>query len=394
MGPPGSPSKLASQHALFMTNLDQSPARNNSAVFERSTSPSRLNGGASGMVIDSLGEQVETLSKTNMQLSLQSKNLLTKLEDANEREITMIDAVTKLKELNAKGDIELAEKSETLKMEEGRLRDLKLKLQMEVERKGKLNSSMRNVDMEELKLDQNLAMQRAQCDALRQSQILYKEHYSREILQLKEIVEELSMEQESDLSLEGIDEELVDTMETRFAKLLQLTSEYNESLKEGSEGMISELNLESWVKLYDECKKRLAGYKVRIQEYEANNKNKNKNKSKDNIETEKDLVRSETLQRLEAGKLVDNIQAKMTKLRKPSTHNNGSNSNSTDKRRSFYGISGILPKDASVSPKLTSSATMLPGVKRTSSTRKPSAHVNQHPYSHITGVNHQSRTRE
>ena len=239
-----SPLKLAPHHDLFMTNLKSSPLRNVDAKHQLSTGPispssaansappttqlasakSNINttttttaaananantntnantnaniyfNSSSTKVIESLQEQVDTLTNTNLQLTLQSHGLLNKLEDAQEKESKLIEILGSLKDENNKLNNMLQTESERLKDLEKELVDLKEKYGTVVADNGKLKKEFDSFGAIETTLNDEFEMVTAQYNSIVRSQETFKEYYSGKIAGLKDEVESLKQENEA-----------------------------------------------------------------------------------------------------------------------------------------------------------------------------------------------------
>ena len=307
-----SPLKLAPHHDLFMTNLKSSPLRNVDAKHQLSTGPispgsaansapptTQLASAKSGInttttttaaananantntnanananiyfnssstkVIESLQEQVDTLTNTNLQLTLQSHGLLNKLEDAQEKESKLIEILGSLKDENNKLNNMLQTESERLKDLEKELVDLKEKYGAVVADNGKLKKEFDSFGAIETTLNDEFEMVTAQYNSIVRSQETFKEYYSGKIAGLKDEVESLKQENEAILHdylnydnnlIEKLDE--FDTEHEQFKSLANLNEQLlTKKFQELVLDTLPNLSLDAWISLYNESKDRL-----------------------------------------------------------------------------------------------------------------------------------------
>ena len=320
-----SPLKLAPHHDLFMTNLKSSPLRNvdakhqlsngpisplsvasaqaqaqvsgansasvpppqpppqlgsaRSSVSATTTTNSATNANAnmyfnssSTKVIESLQEQVDTLTNTNLQLTLQSHGLLNKLEDAQEKESKLIEILGSLKDENNKLNNMLQTESERLKDLEKELVDLKEKYGTVVSDNGKLRKEFDSFGAIETTLNDEFEMVTAQYNSIVRSQEAFKEYYSGKIAGLRDEVESLKQENEAILHdylnydnnlIEKLDE--FDTEHEAFKGLANLNEQLlTKKFQELVLDTLPNLSLDAWISLYNETKDRLFEFAERM----------------------------------------------------------------------------------------------------------------------------------
>lgn len=352
--PGASPAKLAPNHTLFMANIDKSPSR-------RKEDHHNGGGSSSTKVIENLHEQIDTLTNTNLQLTLQSNNLLNRLEVAQQREAKLLETTASLKHENENVESMLNRKSRKLKELEVEFANLRQNYDTLLKEKTELQDRARDTSDRESKLKQENEMVKVQYDALVDSQDYYKKHYSSELDTLREQLDSLKQDQRRQLEQSRADESLLDAKLSQFeakhgnmkeledARVLHLESKCND--------IVGQLDLPSWFTLYKESKSMLLKYASEM-----------------NIKLPEDLdqtLQDAGLESLEFKSQQRNISPslplKMNKVRsgRPATSpNTNSFSNAThSKRSSFYGGAKQIPQSA---------AGALPGLKRSSSRRKTS----------------------
>ncbi|GAV48427.1 hypothetical protein ZYGR_0I07240 [Zygosaccharomyces rouxii] len=374
-----SPAKLAPNHGIFMASINKSsPAGKKSgegavlgmgAQSTKDNSTPRQNSSMlSTRVIESLHDQVDTLTSTNLQLTVQSKNLLDKLDTAQQKESKMLENSASLKHENENLVSMLNRKTRRLKDVEEELASYKKNHDSLEEEKTALQKKWESSSSEEATLRQQMEMVQAQYDALVDSHQYYKSHYSSQISTLSEQLENLKLEQRN------YTQRVSDEANTFNAKLLEFDSKHAnlqqaeetrvKYLESKYDSLTQQLDLPSWVQLYRESKNMVLEFAEKM-----------KLKIPSDFET---LIQDPELTALEAKNPNSNNAAALP-LRVAKQRAGGGNATSTQsgtsgsnaahgKRSSFYG--GM----ASSYPASTLPGT-LPGVRRSSSRRKPSSRV-------------------
>lgn len=355
--PGASPAKLAPNHTIFMANIDNSPSRRKE---------DRNNGGSSSTrVIESLHEQIDSLTSTNLQLTIQSNNLLGRLEAAQQREAKLLETTASLKHENENVASMLNRKSRKLKDLEEDYAKLEQKYNSLLEDKTALEDRVRDTSEKEGKLKQEMEMVKAQYDALVDSQDYYRKHYSSELDALRGQLESLKQEQKRHLEQSKEEEVLLDTklseFETKYENLKGLEDARCMHLENKCNDIVSQLDLSSWVSLYEESKKMLLKCA-----HEMNTK------IPEDLERTMQDLSMESLQLTSQQRNVSpGLSLKMAKVRsgRPTSPNVNTFSNAPHaKRSSFYGGAKQIPQSAAGS---------LPGLKRSSSRRKISGRADQ-----------------
>ncbi|CCD22968.1 She3p NDAI_0A08140 [Naumovozyma dairenensis CBS 421] len=445
----GSPSKLAPHHGLFMTNLEYSPSSrstllghntspsassfsppSSSATFgvNRSISMNNINinnknnpmmvKDESDRVIETLREQVDTLTASNLQLSLQSENLLKKLENANEFENSLINDINSMRLNNENLNAQFENVNAGLKEKESKLNELKNSLRTELDNEKVLNRKIDSFEEKQRKLMNTLKRVRCQYESLMESQSFYKEHYSMELLNLQNVLQDLKINDIEIVDLidscnidgdtadgrSNSNEEMIKKIEADLIDIEKSDTDYLESFKIQTKEILSDIDLPHWSNLYQESKIRLLQYKEEMKKMETTLESRLGDTTTTTTTTttkddeKKTAARNESLKKLESGQDDSKTshdttipqenedttsQLKMRKLRKNSANSSNSSSVNSRKRNSFYGASSpILTPNASSSriPSSSSSSSSLspalPGVMRKPSLRKPSPHTN------------------
>ncbi|QLL31329.1 hypothetical protein HG536_0B01920 [Torulaspora globosa] len=357
--PGASAAKLAPNHTIFMANIDSSPSRRKE---------DRNNGGGSSStrVIENLHDQIDTLTSTNLQLTLQSNNLLSRLEAAQQREAKLLETTASLRHENENVASMLNRKSRKLKDLEDDFVKLDEKYNSLLKDKADLEDRVRDTSEKESKLKQEIEMVKAQYDALVDSQDYYRKHYTSELDTLRGQLDLLKQEQRRRLEQSKAEEALLDTKLSEFetkcenwkglddARLSHLESKCND--------IVSQLDLPAWINLYKESKNMLLKCGQEM-----------------NIKIPEDLERTmqdPSMTSLELTSQQRNVSpglslkmAKVRSGRSTTSPNVNTFSNAPHaKRSSFYGGAKQIPQSVTGS---------LPGLKRSSSRRKNSGRAEQ-----------------
>lgn len=362
-----SPAKLAPNHSIFMANIDGSPTKrkivNDGAALlsPNGFGNANSNSSSSTRVIESLHEQIDTLTNTNIQLTVQSHSLLNKLESAQQRESKLLENTSSLKHENDNLVSMLNRKARKLKDLEEESVNLKKDYNVVLEEKRELQQRATKASEQEKNLEQQVEMIQVQYDALVDSQQYYKKHYKSEITTLKEQLEILKAEQlhyiqSSSAQTNVLDVKLLE-FDSKFNNMQELEGARVQFLEDECEDMMRQLDLSSWVNLYKESKNVLFTYAEKMQI--------------DISQDFKETLQDPALTALESKPQYNKHSMFPLKLAKSRSNmsNTSPNANtysniSHSKRSSFYGGTKQFPTSALPGT--------LPGVKRTSSRRKNS----------------------
>ncbi|CAI4058846.1 hypothetical protein N7582_001217 [Saccharomyces uvarum] len=373
-----SPSKLAPHHNIFMASLESSPTKDRNGSSQNATS---------SKVIESLHDQIDMLTKANLQLTTQSQNLLSKLELAQSKESKLLENLNLLKNENENLSSIFERKNKKLKEVEKNFSDLSTDYNVQKEKLAELNKVMENSSVMEKTSSEKLQNLEVNYDSLLESQNFYKDHYSNEISKLNEKISFLELELSNQNLNFGSDASSNSDMEINLTKfsdsvndLKAMETEKNSKLSKIIGQTLNELNLENWLSLYETNENLISSFAEKMDLNDILEKNDDKRNNKDtvlqnlkkNVQTQ---IESNNANNMNNGNESDILPIKMVKLRKtPNPNDPSSNSsNSNNKRRSFYTASPLLSSGSA--PK--SSSPVLPGVKRTASVRKPSTGNNK-----------------
>lgn len=387
--PSASPVKLGQQHKLFMTKLQVSPTRNgvsevNNVANSGSLSPlkngdlsisspernvmnNNENTTNSSRVIDSLHEQVDTLTETNLELTKQSHNLLNKLENVQINETRLMEDLALLKNDNNVVNNELMNSTVRLKQLEEQLSELKLQYNEEINLKLSLEKQVQSFKRNENEQLQDEVMTRqSQYDTLLQSQQLYKEIYTKKINDMTEQLERIKSLYSGDMDEKNNnDTDESSILVTKLKEMEILSQEYDQMdkdlIKYIQEDKLKTLiddqfEVEDWVQLFKSMNET-------FQEY-----------------VDKMGIPSN---------VVEKFRGELQAPNKVRLRHSSGNHDNKQKRRSYFGNMGSLSQEkeqstgesdsnsntfttsnASRTPSDGATSMVLPGVKRSSSVRR------------------------
>ncbi|CCE61330.1 hypothetical protein TPHA_0A02470 [Tetrapisispora phaffii CBS 4417] len=401
------PNKLNEGHNVFMTNMNSksiagSPKRqssNNNVVGISNVEVLNLNNGVGGVsnstkVIESLHEQIDAMTSANVQLTLQSQSLLSKLEASQLKEIKLQEQITSLKNENENINQILNRKTRKLKDLETEFNSLFEAHKTLKSENTELNNNFGSISKNESILKQKFEMVENQYKTVCDSHEYYKEKYALEIKTLTTELEEAKKNQiEFYENYQYEHKNLLDSIfkfNNMIKNLNDSNNEFNNSLNERCNDAIEKLDLPNWVTLYTESKALVQTYaqemNLNIPEKftslvrdetllaleSATDKNTHHHSSSINNTIASFNKSHGPLHNNEHGKNSNNQnQIQVIKLRNTSAGSNGANSPTlNNKRSSFYGGTKAI-----FSPTNSSMPGTLPGVKRSSSIRKLSSRL-------------------
>lgn len=364
-----SPSKIALNRSAFMANTSNhnSPTKQRDGSVSGNTSSTK--------VIEALYQQIDTLTNTNLQLTVQSNNLLTKLENANSKEAKQLETVATLKHENENLNSMLNRKSRRCKDLEDQLVQLRNSYEETAVDYRALKQNMESTTQREAQLQGEIQILKVQYDALLDSQKRYREHYEQEIHTLNLNLEKLK--KENDMFITKNVRNILNNSSALQTKLNQYTSKYKDLealnlqhiglLSEKVDKMASQMDLPAWEKLYKDTRDIALDYAKKM-----------------DLSLEQDVIEEHGRQGTFASKFLSNAypspETMAPPLRVPKTRS------TSGKRSSFYGgnvtvpgtVSGAIPSSSGLGMASTVTPTQgsLPGLKRSSSTRKPSSNRN------------------
>lgn len=357
-----SPKSISMSHGHFMAqmgnlqtnNVNDSPLKDKSGNTNGSISSSK--------VIESLHQQIDFLTSTNLQLTVQSNHFLQRLELANSKESKHLETINSLKHENDNLNSMFSRKHRRCKDLEDQMFQLKNSYEDAIVDFKNLQAKLNDKSTHEMKLEQQLQQLQVQYDALVDSQKRYKDYYEREIKELNDNLTMLKLDSENffNKSLKNLlagDEQIknkLKTLETKYDLSQVANKEKMELVNNKVNVMTKDLNISSWEQLYKNTRDMAIEYAEKMdlslaQDFENEH-------GKQGIFQERFLSNDVTSNGCSN---VNNRMMPPSPLRVPKTKN------PSGKRSSFYG--GNLP--SLNGPQATNISGSLPGVKRTASTR-------------------------
>ncbi|SCV04513.1 LANO_0G10660g1_1 [Lachancea nothofagi CBS 11611] len=377
-----SPSKLSMNHGTFMANIQNgnSPTKGGSPGVSSST-----------RVIEALHAQIDNLTRTNLELTVQSNNLLTRLETATNNHSKHLESMSTLKHENDNLNLMLSRKERRVRDLEQQAAQLRNSYEEAALNNKTMHSKIQNYNQRETNLEQNLQQVQVQYDALLDGQRRYRDQYSREIQELKDQLQSFRRDQgtyvtetlqtllENHSSLQT----RIDEYANKYQKLASVEQEHRDLLNYECESMRSHLDLPKWDQLYQESRNLVIDYAEKAnvtlptsflsQHSQSNGRPGAKSPPIPQNGHHNGFTNAFSPAVTPSSTFVNPQQIRVPKQR---------NSSSSAKRSSFYGsnvsiagspVPGI--KQSPGSPAIASSAT-LPGVRRSSSIRSSSSSRN------------------
>lgn len=353
------PSKVSMNHGTFMANMqnEHSPSREGS-----------FGGSSSTKVIEALHAQIDSLTKTNLDLTVQSNQLLSRLEISTKLQSSHLESVSTLKHENDNLGLMLSRKERRVRDLEQQLAQLKNSYEEAAVDNKNMRQQLQSSDQRESVLENQFQQLQVQYDALLDGQSRYREKYEQEIQSLKDALEHFKQDNEAYVtkSIQNIVtnnaalQDRVKQYSLKYKNLESLNQERMQELSLDVESMATKLNLSKWEQLYEESRKLAIEYAEKAN-VPLSESFLNQHGSKS---TSKPAAASNS------STFVHPQQIRIPKVR---------NSSSSAKRSSFYGSNVPVPgatvpgvKQSSPSPTIASSSG-LPGVRRSSSVRGPSS---------------------
>ncbi|KAL6942004.1 hypothetical protein ACO0QE_003168 [Hanseniaspora vineae] len=381
--------KFDIQHGTFIANLDkQSPTRQkykssladsiDGTSIEDSFSSSQSK---SSKVIESLHQKIDTLTNTNLQLTYQSNNLLTRLEEASLKESKNVDTINKLKLENGNLSALYERKNRKAKEMETQLEEMRQKLDKTCSENENLNKQLSNDTASKQNLEEQLQMSHTQYQALQDAQARYKQRYESQIEEMQSEIFEIKMSYKKILSdkfqnLSDLDSK----WEKSFGELTSQVDSINSMNKvelstlnkEMEELKIDYLNSENLANLYAKSKEMAFEYAELIDMNLPDDFKQKHNLVDGSFTLELKKMEALEMQQKERSLAIKNTESILTSTptksalgitkapdhiskNVPSRHNSGnalnsSNANRKSKRNSsFYGSLGTYVADSDAS---------------------------------------------
>lgn len=385
----GSLEKLGQQHALFMTQLQTSPSKssnvNNSGtknnendnLDKNDTEPNVANSNSS-KVIDSLREQIDTLTETNLELTKQSHHLLNKLEIVQINETNLVEELNILKSSNDTINNDLIDSINKLKYLENQLNQLKLDYSKEIDIKKKLEEQIKLLknDRDGNSSENGILMKQTQYDILLSNQEDYKKYYTEKINELNELLTKIKLNYESNEdNKDRIITDKLNEMESLSNQYEVLDNNIKEYIQNDKlEYLISQkFDINDWIQLYNNMNEKFYYFVNERMELSDVTINKLKHELRTNRNKQSTKTRSVSDSNDSKDKRTTKYYGNLSTLSQDSLNNYSSNistNNSNIRISSSTSNSGNEESDGSRVPSNSSISMLLPGVKRTSSVRR------------------------
>ncbi|AAS50407.1 AAR042Wp [Eremothecium gossypii ATCC 10895] len=259
-------SKLKVNHGHFMANINNNAGPGKGGTAAGGTSPTReasyANVSGSGKVIENLHQQVDALTSTNLQLTKQSNQLLEKLEGCNAREAKYLETISSLKHENENLNSMLNRKTRRVKDLDMELVQLRTSHEEATASHNQLKYQLENKFAHETELEQQCQLLQAQYDAVVDAQRRYREHYQKEIEELREALEALKKDNDKFLgehmarltrSQLDIDKSMSD-YNGKFHRMELSQKEAVIELNEKYDRMRADLDVDGWIVLYKQMR--------------------------------------------------------------------------------------------------------------------------------------------
>ncbi|KAK5960637.1 She3p PWA37_002066 [Arxiozyma heterogenica] len=385
----GSPEKLGQQHALFMTRLQTSPSKSNNAnnsgtkdnengnLDKNDTEPNVANSNSS-KVIDSLREQIDTLTETNLELTKQSHHLLNKLEIVQINETNLVEELNILKSSNDTINNNLIDSTNKLKYLENQLNQLKSDYSKEINIKKKFEEQIKLLknDRDENSSENGILMKQTQYDILLSNQEDYKKYYTEKINELNELLTKIKLNYESNEdNKDRIITDKLNEMESLSNRYEILDNNIKEYIQDDKlDYLISQkFDINDWIQLYNNMNEKFYYFANERMELSDVTINKLKHELKTNRNKQSTKTRSVSDSNDSKDKRTTKYYGNLSTLSQDSLNNYSSNistNNSNIHISSSTSNSGNEESDSSRVPSNGSISMLLPGVKRTSSVRR------------------------
>lgn len=388
-----SPEKLGQQHALFMTQLQTSPSKQNkpstvdnnnmndslnSNLDKTETEPNVANSNSS-KVIDSLRDQIDTLTETNLELTKQSHHLLNKLEVLQMNETNLIEELNILKTSNDTINNDLLDSTNKLKYLESKLNQLKLDYSKEIDMKRKLEEQIKLLKSngDESLNENELLIKQIQYDTLLSNQEDYKIYCTNKINELNELLTEIKLKYESN-------NDNNDNMITKKLKEMEILSNKYETLDNSIKEYIQDdklaclinekFDINEWIQLYENMNEKFNYFATERMKLSDVTINKLRHELKKNHNKQSIKTRNVSDGNDSKDKRTTKYYGNLSTLSQDSLNNHSSNINSNNSNissnSSNTGNSGDEETDGSRVPSNSPMPILLPGVKRTPSIRR------------------------
>ncbi|CCC67690.1 hypothetical protein NCAS_0A11320 [Naumovozyma castellii] len=307
-------------------------------------SPSSPSLATSTKLIENLHQQIDQLTNTNIQLTLQSQNLLSKLESYQQKEIKLAESQSLLIHEQDNLVSMINRKDRRINDVQTEFQGLQAKYEMIKMENDSNETKAESFDQLKKSKTEEMEKLRLQYDTMLESQLHYRDHYVAELASLSQEIEEFQKSRGKTLK-DALSKESKNIERLRI--LMEKIESNDKTDKNEAEAKYKEaidnLKLPSWLSLFYQSRNTLLAF--------AGNNNLEISKSSDDLINDKTVTELENRLKEEHEKL-GKLKVSNSRLRKPSP-----NLAQNIKRRSFYGAGTA-----------SSTNVLLPGTRSTSST--------------------------
>lgn len=216
-----------------------------------------INGASSTQIIESLYTKVDSLTNTNLQLTLQSQNMLEKLDVAQKKEVKLVENISMYKHQKGNLDTMLRRKLRKISELEEELASLQMTFSSVKTINKELNDNLIELNEKEAVDKEKVDTLAKDYDTLVQSQDSYRLHFEKTIDQLSQEMQTVKMNYINKLTQRMQNSDSFEIKLNKYKKLIDRL-EKSGSLKDIAKGLkddtcqdtLKKLDLDSWITLY------------------------------------------------------------------------------------------------------------------------------------------------
>lgn len=216
-----------------------------------------INGASSTQIIESLYTKVDSLTNTNLQLTLQSQNMLEKLDVAQKKEVKLVENISMYKHQKGNLDTMLRRKLRKISELEEELGSLQMTFSSVKTINKELKDNLIELNEKEAVDKEKVDTLAKDYDTLVQSQDSYRLHFEKTIDQLSQEMQTVKMNYINKLTQRMQNSDSFEIKLNKYKKLIDRL-EKSGSLKDIAKGLkddtcqdtLKKLDLDSWITLY------------------------------------------------------------------------------------------------------------------------------------------------
>lgn len=216
-----------------------------------------MNGVSSTQIIESLYTKVDSLTNTNLQLTLQSQNMLEKLDVAQKKEVKLVENISMYKHQKDNLDTMLRRKLRKISEIEEELGSLQMTFSSVKSINNELNDRLTELHEKEAIDREKVSTLVKDYDTLVQSQESYRLHFEKTMDQLLQEMETIKINYNNKLTQRIHNSDLSEVKLNKYSKIIDRL-ERTGGLKEIAKGLkddachdtLKKLDLGSWITLY------------------------------------------------------------------------------------------------------------------------------------------------